>query len=129
MRTSEEAAAVRGTPLERGAKALVLEYGEGLVLAVISAASKVDFKALKRALGVKRVQMAAPETVRAVTGCEPGGVPPFGNLFGLRTVVDPSLLENEWIDFNAGERTRSVEVRAAEYLRISGAEIVSFATR
>jgi Ala-tRNA(Pro) deacylase len=113
--------------LERGAKALVLECGEAFVLAVISAASKVDFRALKQLLGTKRVQMASAEKVRAVTGCEPGGVPPFGHFFGLRVIVDPSLLENEWIDFNAGERTRSVEMRAQDYVQLSGAEVLPFA--
>lgn len=127
VRTSEQAAAVRGTPLERGAKALVLECGDELIVAVISAAAKVDFKALKRALGMKRVQMASPQRVQAATGCAPGGVPPFGRMFGLRTLVDPSLLEQEWIDFNAGERTRSVEMRADDYRRLSGAQVVQFA--
>jgi len=127
VRTSEQAAAVRGTALERGAKALVLECGDELVLAVISAASKVDFRALKKALGQKRVQMAPPEKVIAATGCEPGGVPPFGNLFDLRVLVDPTLLENEWIDFNAGERTKSVEMRADDFVKLSGAEVLPFA--
>lgn len=127
VRTSEQAAQVRGTELGQGAKALVLECGDALVMAVISAAKQVDFKALKRELGEKRVQMASPEKVLQATGCEPGGVPPFGHLFGLRVILDPALLEYEWIDFNAGERTRSVEMRSADYLRLSGADLVSFA--
>ncbi|NSW55458.1 MAG: hypothetical protein HPY44_05555 [Armatimonadetes bacterium] len=127
VRTSEQAAQVRGTELGQGAKALVLECGDALVMAVISAAKQVDFKALKRELGEKRVQMASPERVFQATGCEPGGVPPFGHLFGLRVILDPALLEYEWIDFNAGERTRSVEMRSSDYLRLSGAEIVTFA--
>ncbi|MBP8950777.1 MAG: hypothetical protein KBI47_00190 [Armatimonadetes bacterium] len=127
VRTSEQAAQVRGTELGQGAKALVLECGDSLLMAVISAAKQVDFRALKRELGEKRVQMASPEKVMQATGCEPGGVPPFGHLFGLRVILDPALLEYEWIDFNAGERTRSVEMRATDYLRLSGAEVVSFA--
>lgn len=127
VRTSEQAAAVRGTPLQRGAKALLLECGDSLILAVLSASARVDYKTLKKTLGVKRLQMAAAEKVLAATGCQPGGVPPFGGLFDLRTIVDPLLLENEWIDFNAGERTRSVEMRSADYLRLSGAEIIPFA--
>ncbi len=126
VRTSEEAAAVRGTRLEQGAKALVLECGDELILAVISAASKVDFKALKKALEQKRVQMASADKVMDATGCRPGGVPPFGHLFGLRVIVDPTLLENEWIDFNAGERTRSVEMRAQDYVTLAGAEVIEF---
>ena len=127
VRTSEEAAAVRGTPLARGAKALVLECDGGLVLAVLSAADKVDFRALKQHLGTRRIQMAAADAVRARTGCEPGGVPPFGHLFGLPVVVDPDLLDHERVDFNAGERTRSVEMRAQDWLSLSGASVVPFA--
>lgn len=127
VRTSEQAAEVRGTPLERGAKALVLECGDGLVLAVLSASLKVDYKALKAALGEKRVQMAPPERVLAATGCEPGGVPPFGNLFGLEVVVDPSILQQEWIDFNAGDRSRSVEMRSEDYARLVKPRVIQFA--
>lgn len=127
VRTSEEAALVRGTPLEQGAKALVLETDSGLVVAVLSAARRVDYRALKRHLGSKRVQMAPAETVRKATGCEPGGVPPFGHIFGLPTLVDPSLLELEYMDFNAGDRSRSVEMRTADYLKVSGAHVVAFA--
>jgi Ala-tRNA(Pro) deacylase len=127
VRTSEEAAQVRGTPLEQGAKALVLETDRGLIVAVLSAARRVDYRALKRHLGSKRVQMAPAEAVREATGCEPGGVPPFGSIFGLPTLVDPCLLELQHMDFNAGDRARSVEMRTADYLAVSGAEVVSFA--
>ena len=115
VRTSEEAARVRGTPLERGAKAIVLKT------------DKVKSSVLRRHLGVKRMSFASADDVRAVTGCEPGGVPPFGNLFGLRVVMDSRLAEQEWIDFNAGERTRSVEMQCADFIAIVKPEITSFA--
>lgn len=127
VRTSEQAARVRGTPLEQGAKALVLETDSGLVVAVLSAARRVDYRALKRHLKSKRVQMAPAEAVREATGCEPGGVPPFGGIFGLPTLVDPGLLQLQYIDFNAGDRSRSVEMRTADYLAVSGAQVVAFA--
>ena len=127
VRTSEEAARVRGTPLERGAKAIVLKTDDAYVLAVLSAVDKVKSSVLRRHLGVKRMSFASADDVRAVTGCEPGGVPPFGNLFGLRVVMDSRLAEQEWIDFNAGERTRSVEMQCADFIAIVKPEITSFA--
>jgi Ala-tRNA(Pro) deacylase len=127
VRTSEEAAEVRGTPLAQGAKALVLEAGGGFVMAVISASRRVDFAKLKAHLGTRKPRFATAEEVRAVTGCEPGGVPPFGGLFGLRVVMDPSLAALERIDFNAGERTRSVDMACADYVRIAGPELVDIA--
>jgi len=127
VRTSEQAARVRGTPLERGAKALVLDTGGDLVMAVISAARRTDFGKLKRHLGSRRVQLASAEAVMDRTGCLPGGVPPFGNLFGLRVLMDPSLRAVDRIDFNAGERARSMDLRREDYERIVRPEVVDFA--
>lgn len=127
VRTSEQAAQVRGTPLERGAKALVLDAGGDLVMAVISAARRTDFRKLKAHLGSRRVQLASADAVMERTGCLPGGVPPFGNLFGLRVLMDPSLATVDRIDFNAGERTRSMDLRREDYQRIVRPEVVDFA--
>jgi Ala-tRNA(Pro) deacylase len=128
VRTSEEAARVRGTPLERGAKALLLKTDGAFVLAVLCASDKVRSSALRRHVGCKKMSFASAEDVAAVTGCEPGGVPPFGNLFGLRVVMDERLVGQEWIDFNAGERTRSIEMRSADFVAIVTPEIVAFAS-
>lgn len=127
VRTSEQAAQVRGTPLERGAKALVLDTGDDLVMAVISAARRTDFRKLKAHLGSRRLQLASAEAVKERTGCLPGGVPPFGNLFGLRVLMDPSLRAVGRIDFNAGERTRSMDLRRDDYERTVRPEVVDFA--
>lgn len=127
VRTSEQAARVRGTPLERGAKALVLDIGGDLVMAVISAARRADFRKLKTHLGSRRVQLASVEAAMDRTGCLPGGVPPFGNLFGLRVLMDTSLRAVDRIDFNAGERTRSMDLRREDYERIVCPEIIGFA--
>jgi len=127
VRTSEEAAHVRGTPLEQGAKALVLRAGDSFVMAVISAARRIDFQKLKHLLGTPKPSFASPHEVDEQTGCPPGGVPPFGNLFGLRVVMDPTLAELERIDFNAGERARSIEMSSADYIRIVRPEIADIA--
>jgi Ala-tRNA(Pro) deacylase len=127
VRTSEEAARVRGTPLEQGAKALVLRAGDGFVMAVISAARRVDFQKLKRLLGTEKPRFASADEVDQQTGCPPGGVPPFGNLFGLKVVMDPTLAALERIDFNAGERTRSIEMSSRDYIRIVQPQIADIA--
>ena len=58
-------------------------------------------------------------------GVQPGGVPPFGNLFGLEVVVDPQLLQNEKIVFNAGDRSFSVGMKSADYQRIVAPRIAT----
>ncbi|MFC1722869.1 YbaK/EbsC family protein [Nanoarchaeota archaeon] len=126
VRTSEEAAAVRGDDLKIGAKALVFKAGDRFVMCVLSAAKKIDSKRLKKILGTKKLRFATPEEVMNKTGCEPGGVPPFGNVFELDVYVDKSLLENEFMAFNAGERTKSLRMKTEDYLQLVRPEVREF---
>src|SRR5438128_1618007 len=98
--TSEQAAAVRGTPLASGAKALVLKAGDSFLLAVLPADRKLDSKKARDGLGVKGMRFATKEEVEQLTGLQPGSIPPFGSLFGLKTYCDPALGDNLTINFN-----------------------------
>jgi len=114
--TSEEAAAVRGTSLASGAKALVVKAGEEFVLLVLPADRKLDSRKARTALGVKALRFATREEVEQLTGLQPGSIPPFGSLFGLPTCCDPALAENAFINFNAGDHAISVQLAYADYV-------------
>src|SRR3954470_4766143 len=101
--TSEEAAAVRGTSLASGAKALVVKAGEAFRLLVMPADRKLDSRKARAALGVKALRFATPEEVERRPGLKPGSIPPFGSLFGLPTTCDPALGAAAAINFNAGD--------------------------
>jgi len=124
--TSEEAAAVRGTPLSSGAKALICKGGEQFVMFVVPADLKLDGKAVRRAKGWRKLRFADREEVRQLTGLSPGSIPPFGSLFELPTLCDPRLGENETINFNAGDHGISVSMRYDDYVRVEGPELGSF---
>ena len=129
VRTSEEAAQVRGATLASGAKAMLLSTapkGE-MVLAIIAASEKMDSKAFKKVGGFKSTKFASEEEVYALTGCRPGAVPPFGSLWGVRTFVDNSLLEQgDEINFNSGLKTHSVRMTTADYLEVEAPVVASF---
>jgi Ala-tRNA(Pro) deacylase len=116
--TSEQAAAVRGTPLASGAKALVMKAGEDVLMLVLPADRKLDSKKARTALGVKSLRFLTREEVEQLTGLQPGSIPPFGSLFGLRTCSDPALAANASINFNAGDHTISVSMTYADYLAL-----------
>jgi Ala-tRNA(Pro) deacylase len=116
--TSEQAAAVRGTPLCSGAKALVLKAGESFLLVVTPADRKLDNRKARAALAVKSLRFATREEVEQLTGLQPGSIPPFGSLFGLPTCCDPALAANPSINFNAGDHAVSVQMPCADYLRV-----------
>src|SRR5947209_20383367 len=116
--TSEEAAAVRGTPLASGAKALVVKAGETFALLVLPADRKLDSRRARAALGVKGLRFATGGEVEQLTGLQPGSIPPFGSLFRLPTYCDPALAENASINFNAADHAISLQMSYADYIRL-----------
>ena len=116
--TSEQAAAVRGTPLASGAKALVVKAGDRFVLLVLPADRKLDSKKARAALGAKAIRFATREEVERLTGLLPGSIPPFGSLFGLPTTCDPALGLEGRINFNAGDHAVSIAMRLDDFLAI-----------
>ena len=126
--TSAEAAAVRGAELRSGAKAMLVKGKRGLVLAVLAADRKVDWKLLAPLVGGKGARFANDDELLAATGLSKGAVPPLGAIFGLRTIYDESLLAVETVNFNAGSHTDSVSMRRDDLIRIGGGEVAAFST-
>ncbi|MFQ6041632.1 MAG: aminoacyl-tRNA deacylase [Candidatus Poribacteria bacterium] len=124
--TSDAASGVRGSRLAQGAKALVVKADEQYYHLIISAAKRVDNKKLRKILGTRRVRFANGEELVELTGCQPGAVPPFGNLFGLPVFMDDALLSEETVYFNCGSHTVSLRMSRADLERATGAQIVDF---
>jgi Ala-tRNA(Pro) deacylase len=124
--TSAEAAAVRGTDLRSGAKAMLVKTKAGFVLAVLAADRRIDWKQLAPLVGDKGARFANDDELLDATGLSKGAVPPLGNLFGLGTIYDESLLEVESVNFNAGSHTDSIAMSRADLIRIGGGEVGAF---
>lgn len=124
VRTSIEANKVRpGFSLHQGAKSLILKvYFKNklskFIVVVLAADHKLDKKLLKQKLNAKNFRFATEEEVKKLTGVQPGGIPPFGSIFGLKTYVDKSLLDNKTIVFNAGDRSFSIAMKLEDYLDV-----------
>ncbi len=126
--TSEEAAAVRGTPLSSGAKALICKGDDRLVMFVMPADLRLASKAVRRAQGWRKLRFANREEVLEVTGLQPGSIPPFGSMFDLPTFCDTRLSENETINFNAGDHCISVSMRYDDYVSVEAPELGEYAS-
>ena len=118
VKTSQEAADIRGVALESGAKAMLIkDEGKKLArpdtlwyLAIMAANRRLSSKMFKKLIGSKNIKFADAENVHSITGCISGAVPPFGSVFNEKvpTMVDESLEKNESINFNCGLRTHSM---------------------
>ena len=124
--TCKQAAEVRGTPLKEGAKALVLKSEKGYIMAVLPGDKEIDVDKLKKILRVSRLELAAPEDVKKMSGCGVGSVPPFGNIFGIDLFVDKSLKENKGVNFNAGSHTTSIKMSSVAYLELAKGKEAEF---
>lgn len=122
--TSAEAARVRGATLASGAKALVCKADGAFVMLVLPADRKLSSKRLRAHRGWKNLRFADRAEVSQLTGLEPGSIPPFGSLFGLTTLCDPTMAEQANINFNAGDHAISVRMSWDDYLRIEQPELV-----
>jgi Ala-tRNA(Pro) deacylase len=139
VRTSEEAAATRPEySISQGAKALIVrvklkgvpkEEEKKFIQIVVPGDARFNPKKVRSVLNVKDVRFATEEEVGKITnGIMPGGVPPFGNLFGLEVVVEATLLDNnDEIIFNAGDRRFSIAMKTDDYKKIVEPKIVDIA--
>ncbi|MDQ2084317.1 YbaK/EbsC family protein [Xanthobacteraceae bacterium Astr-EGSB] len=120
---SDTVAAIRGTRVEQGAKAIVCAIPVGAetryVVAVVPGDRRVDVKAVARLVGGKKGSFAAPAVAQMVTGCAIGAIPPVSFDDTLALIVDGDFLDREdEIAFNAGRLDRSIVIRAADFRRI-----------
>jgi Ala-tRNA(Pro) deacylase len=125
--TSEEAAAIRGTPLASGAKALICKGEDQVVMFVLPADRKLANREIRRSRKWRKLRFLNRDEVLELTGLQPGSIPPFGSLFGLPTLCDARLGENERINFNAGDHSISVSMSYADYVRVESPELGKFA--
>jgi Ala-tRNA(Pro) deacylase len=127
-RTSEESARARGEALQIGGKALLIKVDSTFRLFVLSASRKLDSAAIKQYFGAKKTRFATPEELVEMTGLVPGCVPPFGApILPFPLYVDPSVLENSKVAFNAGSLTDSMIIGIDDYRRLAAPEVFRFA--
>ena len=125
---------LRGNSLSQAAKALVIMVKIGkkerrYYLAVVPGNCRVNLEAVKQLCHGSYVMFASEETAQSLTHCVMGAVPPFSFHQELHLVVDPMLLENDEIVFNAGLLEKSIFVKKDFYREIAQPQISHIATK
>lgn len=121
---TEVVSPMRGNSLSQAAKCIVLMVKIGkkvtkYILAVVPGDARVDLNAIKALLGGTYVAFASPDIAERLAGSVTGTVLPFSFNAQLELVVDPSLLENEEIYFNAARLDRSLALKTSDYFEIA----------
>jgi len=125
--TAQSMAAVEHEPGRYVAKPVIIKADGKYVMCVLSAASKIDLKALKSQLGAKSVELAQEEEIGRICGdCELGAESPFGNLYDLPTIIDRVLDEQDHIMFQAGSHEKAIRMSMADYRKLAAPKVLEF---
>ena len=117
--TAQEVAAAEHVPGREMAKVVIVRDGGEYLMAVLPAPYHVGLERLGRAAGRTGLCLATEaELARLFPGCEPGAMPPFGNLYGIPVWVDKLLAREDEIVFNAGNHEQTVHMKYADFARL-----------
>lgn len=85
---------------------------------------------LKRAIGSRNIQMAAPEIVRETTGYVVGSIPPFSwQPEGFRTFLEATLMDEPVLGVGAGQWGEEIFITPQNLVRACGAIVVNLTKR
>jgi Ala-tRNA(Pro) deacylase len=101
-------------------KAVLLGDDTGYLLALLPATRRLDTERIRTLTGRALDLIEEDEVARAFADCEPGSVPPFGERYGIDTVVDTSLDRSGDVYFESGDHTELVRMSADTFKRLLG---------
>lgn len=117
--TAQEVAASAHVPGKELAKTVMVKINGKMAMAVVPASDKVDFRGLKKAVGVEKAELASEEEFKNMfPECDIGAMPPFGNLYDMEVFVADHLSEDEEIAFNAGSHDELIKMTYRDFERL-----------
>ena len=94
-------------------------------LCVVPGDCRLDMEAVKQLANGTHVLLAPGDVAAKLTSCVSGAIPPVSFHPDLELVVDPRLLDNDAIVFNAGCLEQSMFVDREAYVRAASPAIAS----
>jgi len=117
-----EAAEAAGVTPRDFVKSICMLDGEGrLVVGIVKGEDRASTSRVAKALNAGAVRMATPEEVLEKTGYPCGGTPSFG--YPARYLVDPKVVEMEFVYMGGGSETSLVKIRPSEIVKANRGEI------
>jgi Ala-tRNA(Pro) deacylase len=128
-RSAQYAASVMHVAGSEMAKTVVLRAGSRVFLAVLPASCHVNLTKLSAVIGSPLTLVDEAECYTLFPDCQPGAVPPFGELYGIPVYLDESLAEDPEITFSAGSLSDAVRMGNADFVHLVKPQIISFAEK
>jgi prolyl-tRNA editing enzyme YbaK/EbsC (Cys-tRNA(Pro) deacylase) len=106
------------------APTLILDTEEGPIAAIISGETRLSYKKVKRALGLKNVCLAKPDAVLEHTEANVGTVSLVNP--GMPTIVDDSLLKAAYVYGGCGVPRYTLRIPPLDLVRVTRARVFHF---
>ncbi|MER5218462.1 YbaK/EbsC family protein [Streptomyces sp. NPDC002838] len=122
--TTDTVSTLRGHPASEAAKCIVLRVKVDRrttrhVLAVVPGDRRVDLDAVRALFAARYVGFSDAETAERLARAVPGTVLPFSFEPELELVVDPDVVAQDRLYFNAARLDRSLRMSGADYARVA----------
>ena len=125
--TSQEIAASAHVSGREFAKTVMVRIDDKMAMAVLPASHQIDFGLLRDIFRGKTVTLATEAQFTGdFPGCEPGAMPPFGNLYGMEVYVEEILTADREIAFNAGSHSEIVRLSYEDFSRLVKPKVFRF---
>ena len=122
--TAQETAASAHVPGKQLAKTVMIKIDDRMAMVVIPAPQRVNFDRIKKYTGAEKVELASEREFKEMfPDCEPGAMPPFGNLYGMQVYAAESLTGEIEIAFCAGSHTESILLQFKDFERLAKPKI------
>ncbi|HUJ09835.1 MAG TPA: YbaK/EbsC family protein [Verrucomicrobiae bacterium] len=127
--TAQELAAIEHVPGRSHAKVVMVKAKGELLMTVLPADHRVDLKQLSAVTG-RPTNLAEETDFKSLfPDCAVGAMPPFGQLYGLTTYLDQSLVNAESIIFEAGTHSDAIKMSFGDYRRLAKPRAADFAVK
>jgi Ala-tRNA(Pro) deacylase len=127
--SSRQGKEVKPRTARYSANVVIVKAGHQHLVTVLPANSGIDLKEFAKVLdGPVRLE-TEDEFKWLFPDCAVGAIPPFGNLYGLPTLVDSELSKSNYIIFAAGTDSDYIKVSYPTYERMVQPRIGSFSVK
>lgn len=126
--TAPELAASIHAPGREVAKVVIIQADGKYVMAVLPAHRQIHLTRFARVAGAERISLAEEGEIRKLfPDCEPGAIPPLGNLYGFPVYLEESLAQEPVIFFPAGTCREVIKMRFDDFQRLVRSRVADFA--
>ena len=125
--TAQQMAAEEHVPGMNVAKPVIVQADGKYYMCVLPACCKVDLEALRSQLGAGEIQLAGEkELAKLFPDCELGAEPPFGNVYGITTIMDQALTDDQYLLFQSGSHDHAIRINRNDYEQLVHPRILQF---